>query len=502
MDKEERQEQQDQIKEGEWSKKFFEASRSIADIIREEVRASRVFGMNYKKEDIKKWLLCPAQYEKQLRTLSKELYNASQHYKRLVEYFANMAILSYILIPDVIITEKEEEKVQRSYYRIAKKLNDMNLQHELRKVLKEAFVEDIFYGIENEEPNNYWIQQLPANYCKVTGYLDGVRTFSFDMTFFDKYPEQLQNAHPELRQGYREYKNRKNKRGTKPDDINWVQIDPYKSICFKVNETLEYAIPPLAGIFPDIFDLEDFKFSRSVRDSIGKYILLIQKIPMLKDNKPNAFAIDAVNAKQFHQMATNASPSEVNVITTPMEIEAINLAPKENLNHVEEAKADVYASAGVNQHLFSTDKTTSAALEKSINVDEQIVFAVLLQLERWINRKIKGTLPNNNFFKVSMLPVTYFNQEKMFNMYQKAAQFGAPTKMAMCAVLGYTPLDIINQSYLENDIFELHNQFIPLQSSHTQGANAGDEGGRPQKDLDDLGEEGLRTRDGDKNSNR
>ena len=502
MSKEEKQEEQYQLQEGEWAKKFFEANRSITDSIREEIKASRVLGMNYKKEDIKKWLLNPYQHEKELRKLSQDLYNESQHYKRLIQYFANMATFSYILIPNEKIQDKEKDKVSRSFFRIAKKLNDMNLQHELRKVLEEAFVEDIFYGIENEETNNYWIQQLPASYCKVTGYLDGVRTFSFDMTFFDNYPEQLENAHPVLKQGYEEYKRKQKNRRTNEKDINWVKLDPYKTICFKVNETLDYALPPLAGIFSDIFDLENFKLSRGLRDTIGKYVLLIQKIPMLKDSKPNSFAIDAVNAKKFHQMATNASPPEVNVITTPMEIESINLSPKENLSYVEEAKADVYASAGINQHLFSTDKTNSAALEKSISVDEQIVFAALLQFERWINRKIKGVLPNNNFFKVSMLPVTHFNREKMFDLYQKGAQFGAPTKMAMCAVLGYTPLDIINQSYLENDIFELHNQFIPLQSSHTQGAKAGDEGGRPQKDLDDLGEEGLRTRDGDKNSNR
>ena len=53
----------------------------------------------YTKDQIVKYLANPASYEKQLRNMSKYLFNISNYYRRLIQYFANMSTFSYELVP-------------------------------------------------------------------------------------------------------------------------------------------------------------------------------------------------------------------------------------------------------------------------------------------------------------------------------------------------------------------------------------------------------------------
>ena len=56
----------------------------------------------------------------------------------------------------------------------------------------------------------------------------------------------------------------------------------------------------------------------------------------------------------------------------------------------------------------------------------------------------------------------------------------------MVAALGLTPLEALNKTIIENEVFKLHEMFIPLQSSHTQSGNKDSEGGRPTKSEGEI----------------
>lgn len=63
----------------------------------------------------------------------------------------------------------------------------------------------------------------------------------------------------------------------------------------------------------------------------------------------------------------------------------------------------------------------------SIKSDEEIVFQLLTQIERWLNRYLKSQF-KDLMFNVSILPVTRFNQGEMYKMYLENAQYGVPVK--------------------------------------------------------------------------
>ena len=74
-----------------------------------------------------------------------------------------------------------------------------------------------------------------------------------------------------------------------------------------------------------------------------------------------------------------------------------------------------------------------------------------------------------------------------------------PNKLTLCASIGADPLQTLSAAYVENTILGLQEQFVPLQTSYTQ-SNTANEGGRPEKDVSDLGDAGMQTRDGNQNA--
>lgn len=57
------------------------------------------FSKKYDKEKIQQFLDNPENSQKQLRDISRILYNKSSHYRRLISYFSKMPLFSYIVEP-------------------------------------------------------------------------------------------------------------------------------------------------------------------------------------------------------------------------------------------------------------------------------------------------------------------------------------------------------------------------------------------------------------------
>lgn len=445
----------------------------------------------YTKEQIVGFLENPSKSTVQLRQLSRYLYNVSPNYKRFIQYFAGMLRFDYIVEPyDLDLEKVNMDTFKRQYLKTLKMLEIMNLPHEFSKILKHAFKDDIFYGYEHMTDDSYFIQRLSPNLCKITSIEDGVYNYAFDFSFFKseeeskKYPIEFQNK-------YSTYlKDRKNKR--------WQELDSKNTICFKVNEELDYPIPPFSAIFEAVFDIDEAKRMRRIKTKMDNYMILTQKIPVSdKTDEPNKFLIDLDTAIAFHNKATQALPESIGLVTSPMAIEAIKLERKNvDVDTVAKAERDYYNAAGISQHLFNSEKTGGSGLTKSITTDEQIVFLCLQQFERWINRKLKYI--NKTYkFRVKFLETTRFNVDTVREGLLKSAQYGMPVKSALAATLGLTPSSLMNMTFLENTVLDLPNKLIPLSSSHVQSGKSSK--GAPTKKEDELSESGEKTRESDGN---
>lgn len=470
---------------------FAQLSKLIYNDIEKSTTKSSLM-VKYTKEQIVRFLENPNKSQKELRKLSDYLYNTSPNYRRLILYFANLLRFDYVVEPFDLNTEKIEiDKFKKQYSQTIKLLEVMNMPHEMQKVLKTCFKEDVFYGYEHSTPDSYFIQRLNPDYCRISSIEDGIYNFEYDFSYFEntnypvsKYPKEFQDK-------YKEYQKDKS-------NYRWQELDASNTICIKINDEIEYPLPPFNTVFEAVFDIDETKRLKQIQNKMDNYMILTQRIPIDdKSGEANKFLIDLDTAIMFHNEATKSLPDEVGLVTSPMPIEAIKLETRnKDADNLAQAERDYYNKAGVSQMLFNSDKTVSSALNKSITTDEQIVIAVLRQIERWVNRKLKFF--NTKYkFRVRFLDTTIFNVKEKNDMYLKSAQYGAPVISELIATLGLSPSALITKTFLENEILDLHSKLIPLSSSHTQSGKNG--AGAPVKNDDDISESGLKTRDNDGN---
>ena len=64
---------------------------------------------------------------------------------------------------------------------------------------------------------------------------------------------------------------------------------------------------------------------------------------------------------------------------------------------------------------------------------------------------------------------------------------------------GSSPSRVVNNAFMMRSL-GLMNYFTPLSSSYTQSGTSGNEGGGQTKNEDDLSDEGLATREGEKDT--
>lgn len=423
----------------------------------------------YTKEQISQYLLNPESNEKALRNASIYLYQASSHYHRLINYFARMHTLSYVLIPYKLEVDKIDKKAfLKCYKNSLSKLDTMNIKHEMQKVFTTVFREDVFYGYIYEAKDSFHIMQLPSDYCKINSITDGCFQYSFDFSYFSNNSEKLEMWGDEFITKYNMYKSN--------SQFKWQEIDDAHCFCCKLNEDILYPSIPFASIFEGIYDIEDYKGLKKTQTELGNYKILGLEIPV--DDAGN-FLIEESMAKSFYSELCAVLPEYVGAFLTPMKVNDYSFEKVGGVDSdkVAEATRNFWDDAGVSSLVFGGgDKQSSASLKNSILADEQLVFTFARQLERNINKILK-LMSGKYKFKINILDVTYFNQKDMADLYLKYAQASLPTKSMAAATLGLSPSDIQNMNFLETSILNMQ-EYVPLNISYTQGSNAG----RPSND--------------------
>jgi hypothetical protein len=440
---------------------------------------------NYTSSNVAQYLGNPQRYSKELGGMSTALYNASPHYRRLVNYFANMATLDYVIEPyGLDISKSVNDKSFRTGYQRSNDLIDlMNIKHEFRKILKIAWMRDTFYGYEFLTNDSYFIRELPFDFCQISSIEDGTFNIGFNFQYFDRNPKQLEMYPKEFKSMYNKYKS--------GSQTQWQELDTTKTIVLKVNEDILNDMPPFIGIFKTLYDIENYKALKMASATMDNYKFVVQRIPLRdKSEKNNDFLIDLTNVTMFHNKTSTTLPDGIGLITTPFEVDTINFSKdKTESDSVQEAERQLYSGAGTSSLLFNGDKASNANLGKSIIVDESEVFALLRQIERWMNRKMKREVKGAFGFRIKILDCTFNNWKDIAEQYLKSAQFGMPVKLLLGASLGLTPSAMMNMAYLENTILDLANTLIPLASSHTQSGSPTDptnKGGKPKTNPNDI----------------
>lgn len=142
--------------------------------------------------------------------ISHYLYNTSQFYMRLNNYFAKMGLFNYnIDVYDVkeseLDSEEKQMKLRDAYANVCSEFEKIGFKHEMSKIMSVLPMQDVFYGLIFEDSSDFFILSINPSLCKICQVQDGV--FNFKMRLSGINPLHIGSYPDCVKQAYLDYRN-------------------------------------------------------------------------------------------------------------------------------------------------------------------------------------------------------------------------------------------------------------------------------------------------------
>lgn len=391
--------------------------------------------------------------------------------------------------------EYQSEEYKKDYKRMKTFFSKFNYKEQFRYVMREMMRRETAYYIFRDDCKKYTFQELPQQYCKITGKWDYGLLYDFNMYWFtqpgvdiDMYPKSTKKM---LAKVYSKDANQYDparpigKRDTTWS--YWVQADPTQGYwAFKFNVDNYSNVPYLSGVFPDAI----------LRPLIRKlqtnqYILAAQKvmvglIPLIKDAKSGSvrdqFAISPKQMGIYLGLLKQGLSDSLKVGGVPFSDVKVLDFPVSDSSMYSTYGSNTAANTGVTSRIIhSSDKMTAAEVEASKQVDAMIstfvypIFSNFLEYQvNSLTKKYKFafTFEGNSFSS---------DRDSRFEKWHRNANLGIVLPQKLAAAMGMTPFEFEDQlqeakySGFSNYLVGLLN----LNTANTQ-KDRQNEGGRPK----------------------
>jgi len=460
----------------------------------------------------------PKDNEKALQSFSQDFEIQSQVYKKLLSYLGNF--LAFDMSYECTNVSKAEEYKSPAYRKdldVFKKFVDgFDYRKEFTVAVNEMLRNEAYFCAPRTMDNRMTLQELPSSvdYTMIDGHsIDGL-TFSFNMYWFIQpgvdllmYPEFFQKKFKSLWSSGVLSKYvpsiSANLRGQSswvywqpvPNDVGWV---------FKFNPYIATRVPYFAGLFLDLIQQPLIRaLQKNINMSAASNMILGQ-IGMLKDTmskEKNQFSITAEKLGNFLSVVKAAVGESIKVAAAPLEnLQAVSF-PANNEVYSSFLKTSL-ATSGINTNLiFTSDvRPNSTESQLSLNVDEQMMFALYPQFESFMNFHINKKTKKYKF-KVHFEGSQFFNNRaERFDKQMSLAEKGIVMPHKIAASIGMNPFEF-QRNMDEARALGWTETLTPIFSSFQLSGKEG-ESGRPQKEDGDLSDSGVETRGAGSNIDR
>lgn len=458
----------------------------------------------------------PKNNEDKLIGYSEFFSLTSMIYKRLVGYMAQMPSFDYTFT--CINATKEDyksKKYKKDLQIVYDLLDKFDVKREFKKIMNQLLEKEIYYGVlRDESDNKYIFQELPYNYCKLTGRSEFSLLFDFNMQYFFNQTGVDINMFPNV---FKEYYSRIleiKKNGYNPSNsldkrtgewVFWTQTSPENGMfAFKFNPENVTAIPYLSPLFSDIVLAPMMRNLQKNINILKAQKVLVGLIPLLKDSKggsvKDAVAIEPTTLGKFLGLLKAGLHESVKIGGVPFsDVKEIDFDTT-NTNILDEYSKTTASMSGINSRMvFANDKMSNSETLASINVDEFIALNVYHQFNQFMDYQINKRTKWFRFkFKFEGSEFQANRQFRLDNAL-KLAEKGITLPQKISAAIGMEPADFYRQLE-ECQAMGFSDMLTPLVSLYQQGKD--DKGGRERKSDSQLGDAGEVTRDAGSNLDR
>lgn len=411
--------------------------------------------------------------------LSRNSFSANGFYSRMIIYYATLLKYTGILIPNPSFGNKlSTPHIQKKYFNAIDFIDHIPLQTLLTNCAFRTLVDGCYYGvIQNLDKSDFAILDLPAAWCR-TRFKDvfGSDLIEFNLAYFNsifdlKERESTLSAYPDIiSKAYYRWSSGKNL-------SKWFFIPPEIGVCFLFfeNRPLFLSTIPATIKKDEILELE----LEREKEDIKK--IVVQKIPHLPDGR---MLFDTPEMEEIHVGTVGMMKGNKNlrVLTTYADVDVVTSKStgERSSNSLDRLVQNVYNEAGVSGQLFAS--TGSSTLETSIKNDIALMMILGNKFSSFVTSLVNRLYSNSNIdFKYTILPITYYNEEKYMDSSFKLASSGYSFLLPALAS-GFSQKDLGNIKELENDVLKLDERLIPLVSSYTRSAADSKKSGAPAKE--------------------
>jgi len=453
----------------------------------------------------------PKNSEQALIGYSEFTEMTSMLYRRILLYLSGM--LSFDLTYTCKNQMKESDYSSKQYKNDVKILTDFldsfNVKKEFKTAIRQMVRNEVFFSIMREEGDKYTLQELPKNYCLITGRWDYGMLFDFDMNWFLQSGVDINMYPPIFKKMYEKafIKNNPNYKPSAPINqrdeawVKWVQTSPKDGFwSFKFSPELATKVPFLAPLLPDMVTQPIIRKLQTNSYIASASKLLIGKVPLLDKSVKGATVKDSVAISpemlgKFLALLKAGLSESVKVGVAPLEDMKGVSFPLDSPFYQEYLKT-ASSSSGVNSRLIYTlDKNNSVESQLSINVDEFLMTYVYPQfsdyLDYYVNKKT-----SKYKFRFDFEGTEFFtNRKERFETQMTLSDKGIVLPQKIAASIGMLPHVFLKQLE-EGKASGFVDKLTPIQTSFTLGKNpTSDKGGRPSSKDNDLSDSASQTRE-------
>ena len=374
------------------------------ELINARMRDITLNPMAATQDMLDKAMVDPKQSEKQLQSFSQNFELTSMVYKRLMSYLGNMLAFDITYTSDAEDDDYKTPKYKKDLTVAESFIDRFDYQKEFGIVVREMLRNDAYFGCVRSVGSKVILQELPPEYCKITGRWENGFLFSFNMYWFlqpgvdiDMYPKFFKKKYNEL-WGNSNKINDYNPHlppelRSNSSWIYWVDIPVDFGICFKLTPELATRLPYFTPLFNDLV-LQGLmrNLQKNINMSVASRMIL-GEVPLLnKESKAtvkDSIAISPDLLGKFLGLVKSAIGDSIKIASAPLT----------NMKGVQfdsdNALYDSYlrtalASSGINTNLIfsSSVKPNAVETQLSLNVDEQLMTSLYRQFNDFMDYQI------------------------------------------------------------------------------------------------------------------
>ena len=441
----------------------------------------------------------PERYGNQIVKLSRYMYLKSGYYKRLVDYFVNMAVINWTVdfepktIKALAPDKKMCKTIETNYVKYVAQVNKFNIDNRITDIVRKMFIEDACFGFVVENDVETSIYLLDSSYCEIKSLVNGcVYEYSVNRSLinsneYDSLPTELQDILEKSKEASLN---------------NMVKIPYENSLCLKYHNDFTYLYPVFTSLIVSILDIDDTKSLTKAKSEADAYKILVYKIPTNDDDQ---ISMGDEIVTPFVELGKSILPEQFGVIPTPMDVQLLETKSTVNddTNKIEQAVENYYGEAGVSKALISS-ASSGSELKLSMKVDSSDIYRIYRMIEAWIDlqMKLRGFIYKDYQFVFNILPTTIYDVDDYADRQLKFAQASMVNKGKLAASIGINTAKMLGNTVLENTVLkDIFASWQPMATSYTQSSSGTtDEGGRPMMDETEISKTTDTQRNNDSNS--